>query len=1097
MLPRRLQHLAVPSSRHPRAPQGAVDAEKTRLLYGNASIGAVVSIVNGLIVAAVLWQSLPRALILTWFVINAVLALVRLPMVWKYRQGSPGESRARRWRRVYTLGAVFSGLTWGVLAVMAARYSSLPYQVFVAFVVGGMAIGAIAVNGSFLPAYVGFMLPAVLPIAGGFLLQAEVLTVAMGALTLVFAAALYLLGRNVNGSITRAIELSLEKQALADILQAEHGQTVESNRRLAQEAEAHRRTASELREREGVYRAMFEVNAAVKLLIDPETGAVVDANSAASRFYGHPVSSLRQKKITDINLLPPAQVFERMTEAKTGHQRRFEFQHRLASGEVRDVEVYSGPIELHGRVLVLSIIHDITERKRAEAALRGAHELLERKIKERTNELIYANDRLRQEIHERQSAEVQLRKSVELFQATFEQAAVGIGRLGAEGQWLEVNQKLCDILGYSREELRGLDLEHITHPEDRVASLEHFHRALAGEVDSYSLEQLDLRKAGPAVWTCLTVSTVHSAKDEPRNFIAIVQDISDRKRAEELLFQEKERAEITLHCIADGVITTTAAGTVDYLNPVAEALTEWPAEIARGQPLEAIFAVVDEQTRHPVGNPVNDCLKNQRITSLAEGSLLISRSGKEYAIGDSAAPIRTRDGDIVGAVLVFHDVTQMRRAKHQLVHEATHDALTGLVNRTEFERRLEHALASAKAHGGHHALCYLDLDNFKVVNDSVGHGAGDTLLKEVTALMMGKIRGRDTLARLGGDEFSLLMENCPLDNALRVAEDLLSAVKDFRFVWEDRRFAIGVSIGLVPITADAQSTAGLLTQADIACYTAKDLGRGRVHIYHPRGGESLRKRWEFSRIAHLRQALQRDELLLYQQPIVALAATGSGPVLRELLLRLVDTEEHLLLPRAFLPIAERYGLMASVDRWVIQNAFRYWGAQLAASPDLGITINLSASSLSDQSMPAFVRSQFSESRLLPNQVCFEIAENSVIHNLDKAIEFMRDLKSNGCTLALDQFGNGPSSFYHLKRLPVDYLKIRGRLVRDMAADNVNRSIVEAINDVGHALGMLTIAESVETDEVLKALQAIGVDYAQGIALGPPSAPQDPQLKVIH
>ncbi|MFZ0255369.1 MAG: EAL domain-containing protein [Gammaproteobacteria bacterium] len=974
MSPGRPNELAGQPNSQRSATQGTVHTEQTRLLYANAPIGAVVSIINGLIAAAVLWYALPRSVVITWFITNVAVVLVRLPMVWKYHHASPTESTARRWRSGYTLGAVLSGATWGALAVITVHYSSLPYQLFVAFVVGGMAIGAIAVNASFLPAYLGFLLPALLPLAGGFFFQAKAMPVAMGALILVFTAALYFLGRNVNSSITRAIELSLEKQVLADTLHAEHQQTVESNRRLAQEAESHRRTSAELR---------------------------------------------------------------------------------------------------------------------------NAHEDLERKVTERTGELIYANDRLWQEIHERQRAEAQRRKSGELFQATFEQAAVGMGHVSTEGQWLQVNDKLCDILGYAREELLRLDFHRVTYSDDRVASLEYFQRALAGEIDTYSIAKRYLRKDGSTVWACLTVSMVRSAEGEPRNFIAIVQDISDRKRAEELLYQEKERAEITLHCIADGVITTNAAGTVEYLNPVAESLTEWATEMARGQSLETIFQVVDEQTHAFVANPVHDCLKERRITGLAEGSLLISRNGKEYAIEDSAAPIRTRDGEIIGAVLVFHDVTQTRRAKHQLVHEATHDALTGLVNRAEFERRLERALASVKAHGGHHSLCYLDLDNFKVVNDSVGHGAGDKLLKDVTTLMMSKIRGRDTLARLGGDEFSLLIENCPLDNALRIAEGLVGAIKDFRFVWEENRFAIGVSIGLVPITADSQSTAHLLTQADIACYTAKDLGRARVHIYHPRGGEGLRKHGEFSRIAHLRQALQRDQLLLYQQPIVALASASTGPVLRELLLRLVDTEDHLLLPRAFIPIAERYGLMVSIDRWVIENAFRYWGEQLAAYPNLGITINLSASSLSDESIPAFVRTQFSESSLLPSQVCFEITETSAVRNLTQAIKFMLDLKSNGCAFALDQFGSGPSSFYHLKKLPVDYLKIRGRLIRDMATDPISRSIVEAINDVGHALGMQTIAESVETNAILKELKKMGVDYAQGVVLGPPSAPQGLPSNVIH
>ena len=1079
------------------AQRQAVYAEQIQLLYHNALVGSVVTIVNGIIVVMVLWHPLPRTLLSTWLVANTLAGLARLPLVWRYRRASPAQAAERRWGCWYTAGAVVAGATWGAIAVIGTLYLSLPHQVFVAFVVGGMAIGAIAVNSSHLPAYVGFLLPALVPLALGFFLQARGISIAMGALTLVFTGALFVLGRHVNGSIRRSIELAQEKQSLLDTLHAAHRQTIESNQRLAREVEAHQATAAELRERVGLYRAMFEKNEAVKLLIDPETGAIEDANPAASRFYGYPLEVLKKARITDINTLPSKDVFESMALAKIGDQGRFEFHHRLASGEVRDVEVHSSPIELRGRLLLFSIVYDITERKRAEAALRRAHEQLERRVMERTEDLLAANDRLWQEVTERRRTEQALRRSEELFRATFEQAAVGIAHVDTDGKWLQVNQKLCDILGYSYEELLKLTFQDITHPDDLDANLDYFRQALAGEVDSYAMNKRYLRKDGTTVWANLTVSLVRSNEGEPKNFISIIEDINDRKRAEELLFQEKERAEVTLHCIGDAVITTNAAGVIEYLNPVAETLTGWPLQLAREQPLESVFCVVDETNREPVRNPVLQCLEERRLAGLAEHSLLISRQGREYPIEDSAAPIYTRNGDIVGAVLVFHDVTEARRLQHRLIQQATHDALTGLVNRREFERRLERALASAKRHGSQHALCYLDLDRFKIVNDTAGHQAGDFLLKEVADRLMNQVRARDTLARLGGDEFSLLVENCPPDNALRIAEGLVASIRDYRFVWEGEPFTIGVSVGLVPIAAEAQSIAHLLMQADAACYTAKRLGGNRVHLSQGQLAEGAERPAEQPlAVVDLRCALERDRFRLYQQPIVALSADGSGRTLHELLLRLVDAKDHIVLPETFLPAAERCGLMGAIDRWVIQRAFKVCAEQLAGWPNVQIAINLSGSSLNDDSLRGFVQAMVSEHELAPGQICFEITETSALYNLSQAAQLIADLKADGFAFALDHFGSGLLSLDYLRRLPLDYLKIGGNLIRDLNADPVSHSMVAAINQVSHAIGIQTVAECVESAVVADELRRLGIDYAQGYALSLPTAFEDLHRDVI-
>jgi diguanylate cyclase (GGDEF)-like protein/PAS domain S-box-containing protein len=357
----------------------------------------------------------------------------------------------------------------------------------------------------------------------------------------------------------------------------------------------------------------------------------------------------------------------------------------------------------------------------------------------------------------------------------------------------------------------------------------------------------------------------------------IARDMTDRKQAEEALFEEKERALVTLHSIGDAVITTDAKGTVTDLNRVAAALTGWSSADVQGRSLDTVFRIVDEETRKPVLDPASRCIEEGRIVGSGNHTVLISREGEEHAIEDTVAPIRGRGGRFLGTVLVFHDVTETRRVARQMTHDATHDALTDLVNRREFERRLEQAFVGAKEHGSQHALCYLDLDQFKLVNDTAGHAAGDELLKQVRGLLRGKFRGRDTLARLGGDEFGLLLDNCSVKRAVKIADMVVATLRDFRFSWKGRTFHIGVSVGVAPVTADAESSAQILAQADVACYAAKERGRNRVRVYRKDGAEACRQHREILRAATLRDALEEERFRLFCQPIVPLSKDGETP----------------------------------------------------------------------------------------------------------------------------------------------------------------------------------------------------------------------------
>jgi len=562
------------------------------------------------------------------------------------------------------------------------------------------------------------------------------------------------------------------------------------------------------------------------------------------------------------------------------------------------------------------------------------------------------------------------------------------------------------------------------------------------------------------------------------------QQLRVRERIQEALFDEKERAQVTLDSIGDAVITTDHDGHVEYLNPVAEKLTGWSASEARHQHLGRIFQIIDEISRKPAPDPVEQCLVDGKVIGLANHTVLIRRDGREFGIDDSAAPIRNREGQIIGVVLVFHDVTETRRLQRQMAYDATHDTLTGLVNRREFESRLAHCLGSAKQRNLKHSLCYLDLDQFKVINDTVGHIAGDEMLKQVSRLLSGLFRQRDTLARLGGDEFGLLLENCPLEKAIEAANRIIDQLSIYQFMWEGQSFRVGVSIGIVSINAQTPNIAQALSEADVACYTAKDLGRGRFHVYQAEDIETAQRHGEILQAVQLRDAIEKDLFQLYCQPVVPLVENNSHVQYYELLLRLKGDDNQVILPNTFIPSAERYGLMSSIDRWVLKTALSTLANQLS-DRELRLSINLSGNSLNDETLLDFVREQFNQYSIPPEWICFEITETAAIQNLNRAQYFVSEVRRLGAQVALDDFGSGLSSFRYLKTLSVDYLKIDGSFVKDMLESQSDKAMVTAIHQVGHTMGIYTIAEHVEQEETIQQLQEMGVDYAQGYALGYP------------
>jgi diguanylate cyclase (GGDEF)-like protein/PAS domain S-box-containing protein len=575
--------------------------------------------------------------------------------------------------------------------------------------------------------------------------------------------------------------------------------------------------------------------------------------------------------------------------------------------------------------------------------------------------------------------------------------------------------------------------------------------------------------------------------------LGIVWDITERKLAEQANARAREMAAATLRSIGEGVITTDEHGKTSYLNRVAEQLTGWSADEARGLDIRNTLHLVEEENGDTADHVALQCLRQRQTIGMAKQNQLVTREGRRISVEESASPIWSDDGELLGAVVVFRDVSHERKLAKQLSWNASHDTLTGLINRREFEVQIANALHGAKQDQHVHALLYMDLDQFKIVNDTCGHSAGDLLLQLLSKLLQTQMRDSDILARLGGDELGVLLPHCPPDQAVLIADGLRQSVKNFRFVWDDHTFELGASIGVVEINHNSKSMTELLIAADQACYLAKEGGRNRVHLYQESDLRLARRQGEMLWVSRLNEAFERQYFRLYAQPIVGLGAQQD--VHDEVLIRIQPAKGELILPGAFIPAAERYDMMTAIDRWVIRAVCRHVRSVRESLSDeqayiedrrpapAQYSVNLSGTSLGDESLHDYIVAQFVEHDIAPEQICFEITETAVIANLLKAQDFMAGLKALGCRFSLDDFGSGLSSFAYLKALPVDFLKIDGIFIRDIANNAINRAMVKAISEVGHVMGICVVAEYVEDDVTLAVVRELGLDYAQGHAVG--------------
>jgi diguanylate cyclase (GGDEF)-like protein/PAS domain S-box-containing protein len=559
----------------------------------------------------------------------------------------------------------------------------------------------------------------------------------------------------------------------------------------------------------------------------------------------------------------------------------------------------------------------------------------------------------------------------------------------------------------------------------------------------------------------------------------LLVDLRDRSNA--LKISEKRLSNI-MDNVTDTIITFDEHGNIESVNLSGESLFGYTESELVGKNIKVLMNKSDHR-KHDIS--LANYLRTGQGKIVGKGLSEVlgqHKLGSTVPLEMSVSEMHSSEGrKFIGTL---RNITERQKAEAQLNYQTSYDDLTGLMNCREFEFRVNRLLPTIGLNNSEHALCFMDLDQFKMINDTCGHVAGDELLRQLGCLLRGVVVDSGTLARLGGDEFCLLIENSTIDQSQRVAELLLIAAREYRFVWKGQIFRVALSIGLVAITDDIQEMTKLLQQANAACWMAKNLGGDRIHVFRPDDSEMALRKGEMQWVAKLNQALDDERFCLYAQPIEGIS--GNDEMHYEVLLRLLNEEGEIVPPGAFLPAAERYNLIENIDRWVVKNTFEL----ITDNPEFFkkihfISINLSGKSVTNPKFLEYILSELNRTKIESQQICFEVTETMAISNLDAASTFISILKNVGFSFALDDFGSGLSSFGYLKTLPVDYLKIDGMFVKDIVDDPIDKAMVESINNIGHVMGMKTIAEFVENDQIKTMLIDIGVDYVQGYGIGKP------------
>jgi len=674
-----------------------------------------------------------------------------------------------------------------------------------------------------------------------------------------------------------------------------------------------------------------------------------------------------------------------------------------------------------------------------------------------------------------------LEEHINLLQSIINKVPDLISVRDVDGRIILVNEAVEKLYGSNADEIIGKYDKDIRGCPWKTESLIELDTLLIEKTQKKTiLEESTIDEKGKKLWLQTTIQPFDTANNEIR-LLSISSNITPRRQTQQKLIQSDKRFK-------------------DFTEIAANIFWELDENLNYTYISGSIKKLIGSSSVYPLGKNYNTLFSNSKKCELdidAYQKLLLKKesisnftfnvknNNKEIDIFRiNAKPIFDMHKQFVGYRGVIRSITEEKALLERIAYDAKHDSLTGLVNRKEFDKQLKRILKKSKDTEEESVLCYLDLDHFKVVNDAAGHSAGDKLLVQLTNILQDKVRSSDIVARLGGDEFGIILESCPLDNAITVCEEILNSIHQFVFVKDHQSFSVSVSIGVAMITNNSSNEAVIMSQADMACYRAKELGRNQMHVAHTDDTAIIERSSEFTYVSAITDAINNDRLFLMKQPIVPINNKEDKAYHYEVLSRILDEKNNIIPPNEFIRIAERYGMITSVDRFVIKKSFQYHMQAHNNDKDV-ISINLSGNTISDPYILEFIKNEIEKHNINPSSICFEITETAAISSIKKAINIIKDLKEVGVMFALDDFGSGLSSFGYLKDLPVDFLKIDGAFVQNIVNSEKDRAIVKSINEVGKSMGMQTIAEFVENDQILEILSDIGVDYAQGYGIGKP------------
>jgi len=882
-------------------------ARQIELIYDKSYISVMALALGALIIVSGFWMIDPRPVLIIWLAIVLLICSCRFALIYFYQQkaeANPG--RQEKWLAWFTAGAFLSGLSWGIGGVLLPP-DSIIFTVATLSIFCTMIFASVIAHSVVISTFLAFSLPLIVPITCSLIFKDDPLTLTLGILGNVFFGSMLFYALRLNRSIVNMFELQFDNAELISHLAKEKREI---------EARIKEKT-KELTLSENKFASAFRASPDAIAIFRKEDGIIIDINPSSEKVTGYKREELLGESLFELEIWCDAKDRFRLIKAlhQDGLVHELQSDLKMRSGEIRHSEISAEIVTINDEQCVIAVTRDVTERYRTIKALR---------------------------------------ESEEQFKSIFEYAPVGICLIDIEGNILKANQTICNVLGFSLEELVSKNFMSFSHPDEVEFCAEKFKKLISGEEKYCCMEKRYRQKDGHYLWGNLNASTI---KDE-----------------------------------------------------------------------------------------------NDKLSCL---------------------------------VIQLEDISEARELTEQLSYQASHDSLTNLMNRREFENRLKRILDSDDLGNKEHALCYLDLDQFKIVNDTCGHTAGDEMLRQLSIILKKQLRTRDTIARLGGDEFGILMEHCSIDNALRAANSLLEAIKQFQFLWEGQAFNIGASFGLVSITKDSRML-DYLKAADTACYVAKDMGRNRVHVYNEDDAGLVKRQGEMLWVNRINKTLNENRFFLVAQSIQSIPNSDKSGEKLEILLRMEDESGEIISPGFFLPAAERYGLAITLDRWVVKTAINTIIRRKTLSSKSSLySINLSGQSIGDKGFLEYVELIFDTFPEAIEKVCFEITETAAINNFANALKFIKTLKKRGCCFALDDFGSGLSSFAYLKNLPVDFIKIDGMFVKDIVNNKINYAMVKSINEIAQVMGKQTIAEFVENDSTLVILEKIGVDYAQGYAIGKP------------